>query len=284
MYIKAYAKINVYLDVLKRKEDGYHDLDMVMLPLELHDSIDVEHVPFLSDCYVVCDHVELQETKYNSINLTLKEMKERYQIDKNFSVLVHKEIPISAGLGGGSSNAAATIRAIDSICKLKLPLDEQLSLGKKIGADVPFCIINKPAHVQGIGEKINLIEMKKRYYVLLVKPHLGLSTKFVFEESDKEPYDHGNVNDVITALKNGDDELLEKSMFNGLEKTSIRLVPEIHDVKDRLHKEGFKMVMMSGSGSCVFALTDDGKFASQKYKILEKEGYEVYLTKTLKTK
>lgn len=284
MYIKAYAKINVYLDVLKRREDGYHDLDMVMLPLELHDSIDFEHVPFLNDCYVTCDHVDLQETKYNSINLTLKEMKEKYKIEKNFSVLVHKEIPISAGLGGGSSNAAATIRAIDEICKLHLSLEEQLALGKKVGADVPFCIINKPAHVQGIGEKIELIELKKRYHVLLVKPSLGLSTKFVFEESDKDSYEHGSVNDVITALKTGDDKLLEKSMFNGLEKTSIRLVPEIQDVKNRLRMEGFKLVMMSGSGSCVFALTDDAKLATQKFHLLEKEGYEVYLTKTLKIK
>ena len=284
MYIKAYAKINVYLDVLKRREDGYHDLDMVMLPLELHDSIDFEHVPFLSDCYVTCDHVELQETKYNSINLTLKEMKEKYHIDKNFSVLVHKEIPISAGLGGGSSNAAATIRAVNDICKLNLPLEEQLLIGKKIGADVPFCVINKPAHVQGIGEKIELIQLKKRYHVLLVKPHLGLSTKFVFEESDKDSYEHGNVEGVIQALKTGDDKLLEKSMFNGLEKTSIRLVPEIQEVKNRLHMEGFKLVLMSGSGSCVFALTDDAKFAAQKFHLLEKEGYEVYLTKTLKTK
>lgn len=284
MYIKAYAKINVYLDVLKRNNDGYHDLDMVMLPLELHDSIDFEHVPFLSDCYVTCDHVELQETKYNSINLTLQEMKSKYNIDKNFSVLIHKEIPISAGLGGGSSNAAATIRALNDICKLKLPLEEQLALGKRIGADVPFCIINKPAHVRGIGEKIELINLKKKYYVILVKPSLGLSTKFVFEESDKDTYEHGNVQDVITALNNGDDELLEKSMFNGLEKTSIKLVPEIQEVKDRLKKEGFKMVLMSGSGSCVFALTDNKNFAVQKFRLLEKEGYEVYLTKTLKIK
>lgn len=284
MYIKAYAKINVYLDVLKRNEDGYHDLDMVMLPLELHDSIDFEHVPFLSDCYVTCDHVELQETKYNSINLTLKEMKEKYQIDKNFSVLVHKEIPISAGLGGGSSNAAATIRALNEICKLNMPLEDQLAVGKKIGADVPFCVINKPAHVQGIGEKIELIDVKKRYYVLLVKPSLGLSTKFVFEESDKDTYEHGNVEDVIKALKTGDDKLLEQSMFNGLEKTSIRLVPEIQDVKNRLRMEGFNMVLMSGSGSCVFALTDDQRLATQKYHKLLKEGYEVYLTRTLKLK
>ena len=211
-------------------------------------------------------------------------MKKTYDIDKNFSVLVHKEIPISAGLGGGSSNAAATIRALNEICKLKLPLEDQLAIGKKIGADVPFCIINKPAHVRGIGEKIELIDIKKRYHVLLVKPRLGLSTKFVFEESDKDSYEHGNVEDVIKALKTGDDKLLEQSMFNGLEKTSIRLVPEIQDVKNRLRMEGFRLVLMSGSGSCVFALTDDAKFAQQKYHKLEKEGFEVYLTKTLKIK
>ncbi len=284
MYIKAFAKINVYLDVLKRKEDGYHDLDMVMLPLELHDSIDFEYVPFLSDCYVTCDHVELQETKYNSINLTLRALKDKYNLNQNFSVLVHKEIPISAGLGGGSSNAAATIRAINEICRLNIPLEDQLALGKQIGADVPFCLINKPAHVRGIGEKIDLIEMKKRYFVLIVKPSLGLSTKFVFEESDKDVYEHGNVEGVIEALRTGDDDLLEKSLFNGLEKTSIRLVPEIQEVKDRLKNEGFKLVLMSGSGSCVFALTDDAKFATQKYHKLAREGYQVFLTKTLKLK
>lgn len=284
MYIKAYAKINVYLDVLKRKEDGYHDLDMVMLPLELHDSIDIEEDERLLDSYITCDHVELQETKYNSINKTINLLKKEYKLKTNYSVLVHKEIPISAGLAGGSSNAAAAIKAINSIHKLNIPLEKQLVLGKQIGADVPFCLVNKPAHVQGIGEKIELIKMKKRYYVLIVKPEQGLSTKDVFEESDKDTYEHGNVQDVIEALRTGDDELLERSMFNGLEKTSIRMVPEIQVVKDRLRKEGFKLVLMSGSGSCVFALTEDLKFAAKVQRLLEKDGYQVRLTKTLKIK
>jgi len=284
MFVKAYAKINLYLDVLKRREDGYHELDMVMIPLELHDSIDINHVPFLNDCYVTCDHVELVETQYNSINKTLKEMKDEFNLKQNFSVLVHKEIPICAGLGGGSSNAAATIVALDHILKLKLSKEKQLEIGKRIGADVPFCLTNKPAHAQGIGEKLELIEMKKQYYVIVIKPSLGLSTKHVFEESDREEYDHGNVNDVIEALRTGNDELLEQSMFNGLEKTAIRLVPEIQEVKDMLRSEGFKLVMMSGSGSCVFALTDNMLFAKTKYRKFEKKGYEVYLTKTLKLK
>lgn len=284
MYVKAYAKINIYLDVLSKREDGYHDLDMVMLPLELHDSIDFEYVPFLQDCYITCDHVELKETKYNSINLTIKEMRNKYNFKENYSVLVHKEIPICAGMGGGSSNAAATIKGLSSLLKIKMKPEEELEIATKIGADVPYCLINKPAHVEGIGEKVTVIKMKKQYHVIVIKPTLGLSTQKVFLESDKEKYEHGNINNVITALENGDDDLLSTSMFNALEKTSIRLVPEIQEIKDMFKNDGFKMVLMTGSGSCVFALTDNFKKAFTSYHKYDKKGYEVYLTKTLKTK
>lgn len=281
MFVKANAKINLYLDVTSKRKDGYHDLDMVILPLELHDSISFEHVPYLKDSYITCDHVELQETKYNLINLTLEAMRNKYHFKDNFSILIHKEIPISAGLGGGSSNAAATIKAIRSICKIKMSEEEEIELAKSIGADVPFCLRNKPAHVEGIGEKISAISPKNTYFVIIIKPDKGLSTKRVFEESDKLPLEHGNVNDVIRALETGDDDLLAKSMFNSLEKTSISLVPEIQDIKDMLKQDGFKMVLMSGSGSSVFALTRDHKLANAKYKEYDKKGYQVYLTKTL---
>lgn len=281
MFVKANAKINLYLDVISKRDDGYHNLDMVMLPLELHDSISFEKVPYLKDSYITCDHVELQETKYNLINQTLCEMKKRYDIKDNFAVFIHKEIPISAGLGGGSSNAASTIKAIRSICKIKMDEKEELDLAKSIGADVPFCLNNKPAHVEGIGEKISAISLKNPFFVIIIKPSKGLSTKHVFEESDKREYRHGNVNDVIKALEIGDDELLAKSMFNSLEDTSISLVPEIQEVKDMLKADGFDMVLMSGSGSSVFALTRNHKFALEKYKKYDKKGYEVYLTKTL---
>ena len=281
MIVKAYAKINVYLDVLSKRDDGYHELEMVMLPLELHDVIEIESLIGLRDSYVTCDHVELQETKYNLINTTVNKLRDLYHFKQNFNIKVHKEIPISAGLGGGSSNAAATLKAFNHYLKLKLNDDEMNAIGKTIGADVPFCLYNKPALVRGIGEEITPISLKHQYYVLIIKPERGLSTKRVFEKADTIELDHGNVNAVVEALKNGDDETLADSMFNSLEKASLLMVPEIQDVKDMLKKDGLKMVMMSGSGSAVYALSTDVNKMKALYKKYEKAGLEVYLTKTL---
>lgn len=281
MFVKAYAKINLFLDVLSKREDGYHNLDMVMLPLELHDSIEIETSPVLTDSFVTTDHVDLQISKFNLINTTLREMQKRYGISQNFIIKVHKEIPISAGLGGGSSNSAAVIKAIKHIKKLSLSEEEEINLGSSLGADVPFCLKNVPAHVEGIGEKVTPIKMKKKFDVIVIKPERGLSTRKVFELADTMILEHSDVNNVIKALETGDEDLLAKSLFNALEKPSITLVKEIQEAKDELKNMGFKMVLMSGSGSSVFALTSNHKFAYAKYRELEKKGYEVYLTKTL---
>ncbi len=281
MYIKAFAKINAYLDVLSKREDGYHNLDMIMLPLELHDSLQVTFLPYSNDSYVVCDHVELKETKYNLINKTLIEMKNRYNIKDNFNIIVHKEIPISAGLGGGSSNAAATIKALCHLLKLKLSKEELLDLAKTLGADVPFCLDNIPARVSGIGESLKPIKLKKRYNVLIIKPEEGLSTKHVFEYADTIKLDHGNGDKVEEALISGDDNLLAESVFNSLEKPSISLLSKIQDIKNMLFNDGLKIVLMSGSGSAVFALSSDHSLMQKLYKKYKKEGYDVFLTRTL---
>lgn len=281
MIVKAYAKINVYLDVISKRNDGYHELVMVMLPLELHDTIEIESVFGLRDSYVTCDHVELQETKYNLINTTISKLRELYHFKQNYNIKVHKEIPISAGLGGGSSNAAATLRAFNQMLKLKINKDELNEIGKTIGADVPFCLYNKPALVKGIGEELTPIKLKHQYYVLIIKPERGLSTKRVFEKADTLELDHGDVDTVVSALEKGDDDKLAESMFNSLEKASLQMVPEIQDVKDMLRKDGLKMVMMSGSGSAVYALSTDHNMMKALYRKYEKKGLEVYLTKTL---
>lgn len=282
MFVKAYAKINVYLDVLDKRDDDYHDMVMVMLPLELHDTIDIECIPYLMDSYVTCDHVELGETKYNLINKTINALRERYHFKQNFNISVHKEIPIKAGLGGGSSNAAAILKAFNSFLKLKIDDKTMNEIAKTLGADVPFCLFNKPALVQGIGEKITPIDIKHQFNVLIIKPSKGLSTKHVFEKADTIKLDHGNVNNVIDALKSGNDELLASSMFNSLEKASIEMAPEIQDIKDMMKKDGLSLTLMSGSGSCVYGLTTDIHLAKHLFKKYEKEGYEVYLTRTLK--
>lgn len=284
MIVKAYAKINLYLDVLSKREDGYHDLEMVMLPLELHDTIEIESLIGLRDSYVTCDHVELQETKYNLINTTVNKLRELYNFKQNFNIKVHKEIPISAGLGGGSSNAAATLHAFNHLLKLKINNEKLNEIAKTIGADVPFCLYNKPALVKGIGEEITPIELKHQYYVLIIKPERGLSTKHVFEKADTIELEHGDVNRIVDALKKGDDEEVAASMFNSLEKASLLMVPEIQDIKDMLKKDGLKMVLMSGSGSAVYALSTDYVKIKALYKKYEKQGLEVYLTKTLTEK
>ena len=282
MYVKAYAKINVYLDVVGKRKDGYHLLDMVMLPLELHDTIEVEHVPFATETYIVTDKIEKEITKYDLIRQTHENFSKKFEVNDHYNITVHKEIPICAGLGGGSSNAAAVLRAFEKYSKVKMEPEEELEFGLKLGADVPYCLRNEPAHVEGIGEKLTPISLANQWNVIIIKPRKGLSTKAVFEECDKVKMKHGNVNKVIEGLEKGDEELLSKEMFNSLEETSIKLVPEIQEIKDMLKKDGFKCVLMTGSGSCVFALTKDRVFALSKFNKYERKGYDVILTKTLK--
>ena len=284
MYVKAFAKINIYLDVLNKKDDGYHNLDMVMLPLELHDTIEIEYLPYLRDTYIVCDRVEDSETKYDLIHQTLDAFQKKFDLNNHMNITVHKEIPICAGLGGGSSNAAACLKAFKKIFKVKMEPEEELDFTLKLGADVPYCMQNVPAHVEGIGEKVTQIACPKRFHVIIIKPKLGLSTKKVFDASDNFTLKHGDVTKVIKGLETGDENLLAEGMFNSLEEVAISLVPEIQKLKDMLKKDGFKCVLMTGSGSCVFALTTDAALAYKKYLKYDAKGYDVYLTKTKKVK
>ena len=282
MYIKAFAKINLYLDVLNKRDDEYHNMKMVILPLQLHDLLHIEYLPYLVDSYITCDHVDLKESKYNLITQTINKLREIYKFKQNFNITVHKEIPIKAGLGGGSSNAAATLKALNKILKLKMDDETMKDIAVTLGADVPYCLINKPSIVTGIGEVIEEIKIKHQYYVLILKPEVGLSTRHVFELSDTLNLEHGNIDDVVSSLEKGDDETLAKAMFNSLEKASVSIAPVIQEYKNKLISDGFKMVLMSGSGSCVYALTTDKNFAKNMYHRYERNGYEVYLTRTLK--
>lgn len=284
MYIKANAKINLFLDVTGKRKDGYHTLDMVMLPLELHDTIEFEHLKYLTTTHVINDKVETDVLNYELINKTLSKFRKEYDFAENFNITVHKEIPICAGLGGGSSNAAAAIKAFRKVGKIKMDPEEELKFALDLGADVPFCLSNVPAHVEGIGEKLTPIKLAKQFHVIIIKPKQGLSTKLVFGESDKMKLRHGDVNKVIEALELGDEELLSKAMFNSLEDVSMKMCPEIKEVKEMLIKDGFKCVLMTGSGSCVYALTSDKRLATSKYLKYDRKGYNVILTKTLKVK
>ena len=281
LLLKSYAKINICLNVVNKREDGYHELDMIMLPLELHDSILFSELKNASDHFVTIDDFSLGLFKYNIATAAIEKMQQKYHFTTKFRITIHKVIPMQSGLGGGSSNAATVINAVNKFEKLNLPYEELISLSTGLGADIPFFISNKPARCRGIGEKIDFINVKNDYYVLIVKPAQGCSTQGVYEVSDKMELPFGDVETVQKALEEGDDDLLAKSIFNALEGPAISLVPEIQVIKEKLKAAGLKIVQMSGSGSSVFALSTDKKLIKQAAKSLEDQ-YLVEITKVLK--
>lgn len=247
----AYAKINLSLDVVCKRADGYHELSMIMLPLTFHDSLEIE----LSDMDSYSSDIEMEFNNSNTIVQAVELMRKTYKLNKYFKIHCIKRIPMQAGLAGGSADAAAVLRAINQLCDLRIPLHELALLGKQIGADVPFCVINKPAYVSGIGEKIEPFEPLFDYEILLVKPQKGVSTRSAFEMLDFKSAYHPPITKIVKALKAGQDEAWISELGNTLEQTAFQLVPEIGTIKKQLQSDGFDAVLMSGSGSCLFGLT-----------------------------
>ncbi len=279
--VKSYAKINISLDVKRKREDGYHELDSIMLPIELHDSIIVETLKNAGDNFVTVDDFSNGLIHYNLASSAISAMAKKYNFNTKFRIYIHKVIPMQAGLGGGSSNAAFTMKAVSKMLKLNATDEELIELATPLGADIPFFIPCVPSRCGGIGEKLQPIEIKNNYYVLLVKPTAGCSTKEVFALADKEEYQHPNIEDVLKALREGDDDLLAESIGNSLESSAMQIVPEIAQIKQSLKDYGLRIVLMSGSGSTVFALSTDQKQLKKIAKELE-EHYFVEVCKVIK--
>ncbi len=278
--VKSYAKINISLDVVRKREDGYHELDSIMLPIELHDSIIIETLQRSGDNFVTVDDFSNGLIHYNLATTAINSMAAKYGFSTKFRIYIHKVIPMQAGLGGGSSNAAFTMKAVNEMLKLGATDEELIELATPLGADIPFFIPCIPSRCRGIGEKLEPIEIKNNYYVLLVKPSAGCSTKEVFKIADSTEYKHPNIENVLKALKEGDDDLLAESIGNSLEEAATSLVPEIKQIKQALLDRGLKIVLMSGSGSTVFALSTDLKLL----KSLRKELDDHYFVEICKIK
>ena len=281
LHIRSFAKINISLNITKKREDGFHEIDSVMLPISLHDSLVVSKLKNATDNYVTVDDFSIGSFSYNLATFSIEKLHSVYHFNDKFRVLIHKVIPIQAGLGGGSSNAACTMKAVNSMLKLGATDEELIELGKPLGCDIPFFIKCKPARVQGVGEILNPINVKNNYYVLIVKPEAGCSTKEVYALSDTLELKTCNLDNVVKALEEGDDELLEASMYNALQEPAIKMVPQIQTIIDELKGKGLRMVQVTGSGSAVFALSTDKKLLVKVLKELENK-YEVEIARVLK--
>lgn len=279
--LRSYAKINICLNVVGKREDGYHELDMIILPLKLHDSLLFTELKNARDHFVTIDDFSLGLFKYNIATATIEKLQKVYNFPQKFRITIHKNIPMQSGLGGGSSNSGAVINAVNDYCNLQMTDEDKIKMATGLGADVPFFVFNKPARCRGIGEKLDFINVKNDYYALIVKPAQGCSTQQVYEVSDTMDLPVGDVEKVKEALETGNDDLLADSIFNALEAPAISIVPEIQVIKNKLFAAGLKIVQMTGSGSAVFALSTDKKLIKNAAKMFEDE-YLVEETKVIK--
>lgn len=282
--IRALAKINLAIDVLGRREDGYHEIDMVTIPLKLHDSVEITPFPKTShlETYLYCDDPTIVCDESNLAYKALNAMRDNFRVRGDYQIMIHKRIPVEAGLGGGSADAAAVVKALDNYMpdskEDKEKIENELAL--KIGSDVPFCLYDKPSRVQGIGEKLTPIKVKCPYAVLIVKPNIGLSTKSVYEAYDlvTEEVQHPDIPALIKALEEDDEKTIEANMINVLEIPAIKALPLIQDILDQMKTMGLTLSSMSGTGSACFALHKDRKLLERAKGVFERKGYSCYLT------
>ncbi|MCR5348724.1 MAG: 4-(cytidine 5'-diphospho)-2-C-methyl-D-erythritol kinase [Bacilli bacterium] len=281
MIVKSPAKINLALQINGNREDGYHFLRMVNLFLELHDIIEIETLPYYNDTYVTCDEMRLVGLRSNLCTRAVDLLRSRFGFKNHFIIHIHKKIPFAAGLGGGSSNAASVLLALNKMLKLGLTPEQLCEIALPLGSDIPFFIMGHPALAEGIGEKLTPIHPKKSYHCLLVKPEKGLSTKDVYSCVDEFDRVNVNIEGVILGVETGDDQKIAECFGNDLYPASCSLLPEVGKVVGQLQADGFPLSAMSGSGSCCFALSTDLKKIKSEEKKLMKQGYDVILTKTL---
>lgn len=261
--VKAYAKINLGLDVVRRREDGYHEVRMIMQTVKLFDELTFQ----LLEEDVIRIKTNLGVIPVDDSNLIYKAiqlLKEQYGITKGMEVDLMKSIPVAAGMAGGSTDCAATLETASELFGLSLSQKELMELGVKLGADVPYCILKGTALSEGIGELLTTLPAMPDCYILVAKPPVSVSTKFVYESLDSKeiPY-HPDIDGMVAAIKQGSLSGITERMENVLESVTIPAHPEIDKIKSCMKEMGAENALMSGSGPTVFGIFKDAQTAER---------------------
>jgi len=273
------AKINLSLDVIGKREDGYHDLKMIMQSVCLFDKVTLKKS--LSGINISCNNQKVPVDQENICYKTAQLMFERFELKSGLDIIIDKRIPIAAGLAGGSTDAAGVIEGINLLYELRLDLKEMMEIGLKVGADVPFCLHKGTALAEGVGERITKLDPVKAWCVLAKPSDISVSTKDVFgafrnDEVQKRP----NTEMMIEYIKNEDLENLSESMVNVLETVTIREYPKLLNIKNIMIEFKALGCIMSGSGPTVFGLFRNKEKAEVCYHRLKDYLEEAYLVET----
>lgn len=277
--LKALAKINLGLDVIGRRENGYHDVRMVMQTIYLYDDVTIRK----TENSGIVVKTNLSFLPVNDDNIAYKAARmliDEFGIESGVEITLEKHIPVAAGLAGGSSNAAAVLVGMNRIFDLKLSQKELMERGVKLGADVPYCVMRGTVLAEGIGEVLSPLPPMPKCYILIAKPGINVSTKVVYEKLDSKPIEnHPDIDAIIEGLEENDIYKVAASLGNVLEAVTIEDYPVIEEIKDAMKKAGALNAMMSGSGPTVFGIFDDKKVAKAAKETIKAMGIakQVYL-------
>lgn len=278
--LKARAKINLGLDVLGKREDGYHEVRMVMQTIGIYDRLILTKIPE-EEIRITSNLAFLPVNENNLIYKAIKLLKDEYHFPGGVSVDLNKFIPVAAGMAGGSTDAASTMFGVNRLFGLNLSMGKMMELGVRLGADVPYCVMRGTALAEGIGEKLTRITPVPHMWILIAKPQINVSTRLVYEQLDMGGIQkHPDIDGIIRAIEAQDVVRIAQSMGNVLENVTLPLYPVIETIKQDMLSHGAINAMMSGSGPTVFGIFPDEQTTLACQAFLKEKGdaRQVYIT------
>ncbi|WP_313755651.1 4-(cytidine 5'-diphospho)-2-C-methyl-D-erythritol kinase [Tissierella sp.] len=253
--INSYGKINLGLDVLYKREDGYHEINTIMQQISLNDILIIRETN--EDIEIECNNKYVPIDSTNLVYHAWKKLQEKTGINRGIKVNIYKRIPVAAGLAGGSANAAAVLKGLNEFWGLRLSEEELMEIGVEIGADVPYCIMGGTAFAEGIGEKLTKVKPFKDKDVLLINPGIGISTAEVYKNLRLNKQSHIDIKRIMSFIEEDDIKSVANSITNIMEEVVIERTPIISEIKRDMLKYGALGSLMSGSGPTVFGLFED---------------------------
>lgn len=280
MLVKAPAKINLSIDVLERRKDGFHEVEMVMTTIDLADHLELSLIK--EKTIKINSHNKfVPDDERNLAYQAAQLLQDKFSVNKGVEISIEKNIPIAAGLAGGSSDAAAVLRGLNKLWDLQLSLDELSTIGAEIGSDVPFCVYGGTALATGRGEIITELPSPPTCWIILVKPNISVSTADIYKNLNLTQLERPNTEKVISAIHDNDYETICNNMGNVLESVTLNMHPEVARVKEKLKSFGADAVLMSGSGPTVFGFVRHDSRMHRIYNGLRGFSNEVYAVRAI---